>query len=86
VRPRFHDLKIVAAVGEVRPAADDRDVLDGEVMVAAKVRAEMSIVNAAHVFVVADLFLVPRMLIVPFFLALAQIAATIANRFMWDLI
>lgn len=53
-RPRIHDLEVVAAVCEVRTAAHNRDMPDGEVMVVSKMRPKVRIINPLallHMFV-----------------------------------
>jgi hypothetical protein len=67
MRPGIDDLEVVAAVGEVRSAAHDSYVPDGEVMSPAKMITKVRIVDAAHVIVMAHL--VVPFLVVMFFLS-----------------
>ncbi len=62
VRPRIDDFKVVAAVGEMRPASDESDVADGEMMVVAEMRPEMSVVDSAHFLSMLDVLIVPLFL------------------------
>ena len=50
MRPCVHNFKIVAAIGEVRPTSDQGYVADGEMMIMAKVRTEMFVINAPLFF------------------------------------
>jgi hypothetical protein len=61
MRPGVHNFKVIAAVTEVRPASDNRHVTDGEMVIVAKMLAEMFIVDAAMLFA-------PFLVIMPFFL------------------
>lgn len=66
MRPRVDDFKIVSAVAEVGPPADDFHVTDGEVVIVPEVSPKVRVVDAARVFVMPRFF-VPGV-IVSFFL------------------
>jgi hypothetical protein len=67
--PRLRDFKVVAAVGKMRPAFDDRYVPDGEVMIVSEVLTEMRVIDPAHMLVV------PRFFVMLFLLGIAMLVS-----------
>src|ERR1700683_4414921 len=64
MRPCVHNFEVVAAVGEMRPASENGDVPDGEMVVVAKMRAEVFVINAAPCFCVLLVVLfLPRLIV-----------------------
>jgi hypothetical protein len=62
MRPRIHNLKIVAAIAEVRSSSDNGYVPDSKMVVVAEVRSEMSVVDAANFLPMFHMFVVPFLL------------------------
>jgi len=61
--PGLRDLKVIAAVSEMRPAFDHVYVADGEVVVASEVRLVMFVCNSATFFM---MFLLSSVLVLSF--------------------
>lgn len=76
MRPRVDDFKVVSAVPEVGPAADDFHMTDGEVVIVSEVSPKMGVVDAARVLIVPH-FLLPGF-IVAFFLAGVVVASLVS--------